>query len=902
MDNPGNSLFQNTEINLNKSRNEEEEEDLEDQRRRNEEIQNLVRTKLDDFSYDESTVNSSIVSAVSCDEIQKKYLNANNHQEQLQTLYDIRLRELQALKEEHKVTVENMTINMEAMKKKLILSEAEIDQLKISYKNCDSLLVEKTGALKELTSVLESKENQIQEYKKLIDNMNLEISTYRTTINDLHLKMQGDRNPFNNANKQFNSEEYKIAVQEKVGKLEALLEEETKTVKVLEKENITLKEELTKLISSKNSEANLMKALTKNFESAQQQCEELIDVIETLSNENKHLEERLSNIYNTSGSDKLSLDNNNLTHHVDKLKKLLVDKSFQINSLNSKLGNYEENMRELLEYRKLKSDCYQNEFKQCDNEEHTKNLILMQNDLQNYRRIIEDKNQQILNLNCTNKDLLAKMEETLSQTRNDIKIFSDKYSLPQLEKMAEDLKNSQKHILHLEQKLKETESITKENNKESELKKELESLKVTSEKERTNFKNEINKLKQELEVSSAELMNLKKYTDELINENVRLKSLAKSEDKSLNDHYLQSVEALRDAQEQLRLLQDTVDELTNLKTIAEGERCTFEYETKTYKQQLENCQSYATQLESELEDIMKELKEREELIKNLQATVINLNEEVDVSEEIKNQLESMCKEIKTKEEVIEHLNEVVSSLEEKLKNIREEKSIDNQEKKEDSNGEVNKEIVDQKCTEGGNDVAKSDFAAKLKAIEEQELKNIKEADILSIEIKIREEVQEEYFKRLKDVEEKYQKVYKSSKDVRKEQEEKLKLQENKFREHLSMVLRECTQKIKEYEEGNQELIKQLRQLQSQNNEFKQQILQKEISYSALIKEIQSNSQRDTERWKLWSQRVLSNCLKIEATNKKGRDNILSKMEAYDSEVAAVEKSYEKITKMITAKR
>ncbi|XP_056637763.1 putative leucine-rich repeat-containing protein DDB_G0290503 [Diorhabda sublineata] len=878
MDNPGNSLFQNTEINLNKSRNEEEEEDLEDQKRRNEELQNLVRTKLDDFSYDESTVNSSIVSTISYDETQKKYLNANNHQEQLQLLYDIRLRELQALKGEHKETVENMTINMDAMKKKLILAEAELNQLKISYKNSECLLVEKTGALKELTSVLESKENQIEEYKKLIDNMNLEISTYRSTINDLHLKLQGDRNPFSNANKQFNSEEYKMAVQEKVGKLEALLEEETKTVKLLEKENITLKDELTKLISSKNNDANLMKALTKNFESAQQQCEELIDVVETLSNENKHLEERLTNIYNTSVNEKLSLDNNNLTPNKDKLKKLLVDKSFQINSLHAKLRNYEENMKELLEYRKLKSDSYQKEFKQCDNEDHTKNLILMQNDLRNYKRMIEDKNQQILNLNSTNKDLLAKMEETLSQTRNDIKNFSSKYSLPQLEKMAEDLKASEYKIAYLEEKLKQAED-----NKESELKNELETLKQTVDKERTNLKNEINKLKQELEISSAELKNLKLYADELVNENVQLKSSVKSE-----DHYLQSVEALQNAQEQLRLLQETVDELTNLKTIAEGERCTFEFENKSYKQQLENCRNYVERLETKLEDVVMKLKAKDDSIKHLQETVKELKEEIDVGRKMKIQLEHMSEEIKTKEQIIERLNEVVESLEEKLKNSREDKIEEN--------------LGDEVDTVDNENAVKTDFAAELKAIEEEELENHKEADILSIEIKLREEIQEEYFKRLKDVEEKYQKLYRSSKDVRKEQEEKLRIQENKFREHLAMVLRECTQKIKEYEEGNQDLIKQLRQFQGQNNEFKQLIQQKDASYTTLIKEIQSNSQRDSERWKLWSQKVLSNCLKIEATNKKSRDNILSKMKDYDSEVAAVEKSYEKITKMITARK
>lgn len=74
----------------------------------------------------------------------------------------------------------------------------------------------------------------------------------------------------------------------------------------------------------------------------------------------------------------------------------------------------------------------------------------MQNDLQNYKRLIDDKNQQICSLNSTNKQLLEKVEDMLSQTRNDIQNFSHKYNLPQLEKMTEDLRKSHEKIAELE--------------------------------------------------------------------------------------------------------------------------------------------------------------------------------------------------------------------------------------------------------------------------------------------------------------------------------------------------------------------------------------------------------------------------------------------------------------------
>lgn len=77
----------------------------------------------------------------------------------------------------------------------------------------------------------------------------------------------------------------------------------------------------------------------------------------------------------------------------------------------------------------------------------------MQNDLQNYRRIIDDKNQQILTLNSTNRDLQEKIEEMLLQTRNDIQNLSHKYSLPQLEQMTEELKNAEARVKELQVRL-----------------------------------------------------------------------------------------------------------------------------------------------------------------------------------------------------------------------------------------------------------------------------------------------------------------------------------------------------------------------------------------------------------------------------------------------------------------
>lgn len=59
-----------------------------------------------------------------------------------------------------------------------------------------------------------------------------------------------------------------------------------------EKERLSLQKQIEKLIDIENEDKTVIKVLTKNFESAQKQCQELIGIIEKLTNENHHLRGR----------------------------------------------------------------------------------------------------------------------------------------------------------------------------------------------------------------------------------------------------------------------------------------------------------------------------------------------------------------------------------------------------------------------------------------------------------------------------------------------------------------------------------------------------------------------------------------------------------------------------------
>ncbi|KAG5863202.1 hypothetical protein JTB14_014106 [Gonioctena quinquepunctata] len=555
---------------------------------------------------------------------------------------------------------------------------------------------------------------------------------------------------------------------------------------------------------------------------------------------------------------------------------MLLDKSIHINALNSKLRNYEEGIKELLEYRQLKNDVYKKEFQQCENKDHTKSLLLMQNDLQNYRRTIEDKNQQILVLNSTNRDLLEKMEEMLSQTRNDIEKFSHKYNLPQLEKMTEDLKEAEDKIKDLEEKLKRSEERRvslvhkfqkSDKNLEKDLRKELDQLKLNNEKERNNFENQVKKLQQELADSSLEIENLKKYADDLVSENKKLitqledhntKMNLNDPDESLKKQYLEAIQKLHEFQKKVKTLEENVEELTRLKTLSDGEKCTYQFQATDYRNQLQSTQTILETMKEELEASKTALKAKEVMIQDFR----------NISKNLGNEMSTLKRELASKETDLKIAIDTKNELTELLQNANSEIKASRKEVFRMKNQKV-EEMEEQKSPQSnpGDDHA---------------------VDILTMEIRLREEIQEDYFKKLKEIENKYKKVCASRDELTKN-----------VRSRISTVVNECSQKIKELEEDRDNLVRQIHILQKEIDDYKIQASSREESIKTMLRAAQHENKENIEKWQSWSKEFVNNCLKIESINKRSRNNIFSKMQTVDSEVAAVEKSYnEKIRKYI----
>lgn len=81
-----------------------------------------------------------------------------------------------------------------------------------------------------------------------------------------------------------------------------------------------------------------------------------------------------------------------------------------------------------------------------DNQSHTRDLLVLQNELHNYQRQLDEKTRQITELHTNNRDLKEKIEDMLIQTRTDIQNISSKYNMPQLEAMKQELENLTKEL------------------------------------------------------------------------------------------------------------------------------------------------------------------------------------------------------------------------------------------------------------------------------------------------------------------------------------------------------------------------------------------------------------------------------------------------------------------------
>lgn len=172
------------------------------------------------------------------------------------------------------------------------------------------LSVEKVDIIAEQEKTISTKDDQINSLQKIVEQLEYDVEAYKSTVEELQLKFKMETGPFNVAARVFNVEELQNNHKEQIAKLDSVLEEQRKKIEILvrfaflnmitiiifisskEKDRIIMENDLKRAIENSNEneflQNNTIKLLNNNIESAQNQCKDLLSLVEMLTKENEH--------------------------------------------------------------------------------------------------------------------------------------------------------------------------------------------------------------------------------------------------------------------------------------------------------------------------------------------------------------------------------------------------------------------------------------------------------------------------------------------------------------------------------------------------------------------------------------------------------------------------------------
>lgn len=204
-------------------------------------------------------------------------------------------------------------------------------------------------------------------------------------------------------------------------------------------------------------------------------------------------------------------------------------------------------------------------------------------------------------------------------------------------------------------------------------------LQQQSEKDRINFENQLKKLNKEVEVAAKENSSLKAYNNQLIDENAKLKfeiknyrqeieigtkKLNRSDNTEERKHDQKVILEFQESQNKIKNLEENIQDLINAKTLAEGEQCNLRYQINDYKNKLYEQNEIIKDLENEINNLNISLKEKNDLINHLRQNKTHKDEEKE------KKLLSNEQALKTLEETKDQLVQQIKKIENELDQSR----------------------------------------------------------------------------------------------------------------------------------------------------------------------------------------------------------------------------------------
>ncbi|XP_046389996.1 centrosomal protein of 152 kDa-like isoform X2 [Ischnura elegans] len=230
------------------------------------------------YNYSQDHINKNIPD-------DEQYLKTEyNSLEQLQVLYEVRIKEIQRLHDEiEKSRNESKQMELQ-LKRRLTLMEAEKERAALSLKQSQNLLVTSKAQIEELQKQTEEQKKTITSLEESNYNLTTQLEIAKSSVNDLQNRISFLEKIDTSKKKELENESYLKLIEERHRKEMNCMQEEVEVMKVKynkkESECASLEKKVTEVTKSLEAtladKTEVINRLARSLEESQARCEQLM--------------------------------------------------------------------------------------------------------------------------------------------------------------------------------------------------------------------------------------------------------------------------------------------------------------------------------------------------------------------------------------------------------------------------------------------------------------------------------------------------------------------------------------------------------------------------------------------------------------------------------------------------
>ncbi|XP_013180475.1 PREDICTED: CAP-Gly domain-containing linker protein 2 isoform X4 [Papilio xuthus] len=529
-------------------------------------------------------------------DLNNKLEEARKHEDSLQKVLDDMTAQMNNRTAQHEKQIVHIQDQLSTVNEELNKYKAEEQRLK-------DLLEEKQNYVKELTLKLEMFEVDVKSHLELVSEKDRQLASVNEELSKVTDSKQKLEEQYNNLTAEA------LAIKQKYDNLvsnataeESMLKDQLDQMETLKKDLLTISNEKTLLESKYNEATNELQEVKVKLEEAEKVIKENTNITDNLSKEMGQKDDLL----------KSHIDQ--ITEDAEKIKKLeeeIAEIRLKITNKDKALEEHQIELTKLKDTLKSESNETQNNFNtlQTENEQikekHKMEVESLTNETKTLRGQIVEKEKQLENLQKT-QDKITELQELLAKSESDIKQLTN-------------INEGQK--LNYEDLNKQLQTQFDEYKKESRSK-------------RHDLKNQLNDFEKQLHESREKLK------EELEKQNQLQIKLTDAEKRIL------------ELSEKLELL--TVQQTSDVNKDDRLEKLTIELQAirKSSAESMAKSELTINNLQIEVDNKIKDLKQKDEMINKLQEELKNHKVKAEVAERekamIQKEMSTMGKNVRDK--------------------------------------------------------------------------------------------------------------------------------------------------------------------------------------------------------------------------------------------------------------